>query len=265
MGLGTPGGEKNHLEDRMQVGPIKLAPIRLPPPDCLENHEMQDRDMMPVDSRSTDKEARGNRHLRVAPVCFKKSSGPSKSNLPATFGVGGAFTPIIVGVVQTTTSTTVTPAVRSPPSVPLATFAKSTTTTTTTHHRTLSNAAFSALLNNEQVSTTTLQTAAPISMVPSPSVLGTTKVKRSRKAIKSEGNSNNRRRVTPEQLAVLEREFECGMIPDLETRQRLASRLGFSERRVQVWFQNRRAKMKKDNHDTPIFIINTGISSFKNN
>jgi len=122
------------------------------------------------------------------------------------------------------------------------------------------------MLNKEQVSqTTTVQTrpAGPITVAPSPSVLGTTKVKKSRKGIKSEGNSN-RRRVTPEQLAVLEREFECGMIPDLETRQRLANQLGFSERRVQVWFQNRRAKMKKDNHATPIFIINTGISSFKN-
>jgi len=77
-------------------------------------------------------------------------------------------------------------------------------------------------------------------------------------------DNNNRKRVTPAQLDVLEKAFECGMIPDLETRRRLAQRLGFTERRVQIWFQNRRAKMKKDNQKSSVFIINSGIESYKN-
>jgi len=76
-------------------------------------------------------------------------------------------------------------------------------------------------------------------------------------------SAGGRKRVTTEQLAILERAFECGMIPDQETRRRLAERLGFTERRVQIWFQNRRAKMKKDNHGSSIFIINCGIDSYK--
>jgi len=75
---------------------------------------------------------------------------------------------------------------------------------------------------------------------------------------------NNRKRVNSTQLAILEDAFERGMIPDLETRRRLASVLGFTERRVQIWFQNRRAKMKKDNQQSSVFIINCGIESYKN-
>ena len=77
----------------------------------------------------SEEQRREKKNIPVAPVCFKKSQ--SKPALPAKFGGGGAFTPILVGVVQTTT-TTVTPAVRSPPTLPIGTFAKSTTTTTTT-------------------------------------------------------------------------------------------------------------------------------------
>jgi len=75
---------------------------------------------------------------------------------------------------------------------------------------------------------------------------------------------NNRKRVNSTQLAILEDAFEKGMIPDLDTRRRLAGILGFTERRVQIWFQNRRAKMKKDNQKSSVFIINCGIESYKN-
>ena len=117
-------------------------------------------------------------------------------------------------------------------------------------------------MSTTTVTTGPLPTSPPSVVVASTTTSNNKKTKRSRKGHKE--SASNRKRVTPEQLAVLEREFECGMIPDLETRERLARQLGFTERRVQVWFQNRRAKMKKDNHSTPIFIINTGISSFKN-
>lgn len=54
----------------------------------------------------------------------------------------------------------------------------------------------------------------------------------------------HRRRTTPEQLKVLEFWYDINPKPDNQLREQLAAQLGMTKRNVQVWFQNRRAKMK---------------------
>ncbi|TPX34805.1 hypothetical protein SmJEL517_g02646 [Synchytrium microbalum] len=51
-------------------------------------------------------------------------------------------------------------------------------------------------------------------------------------------------RATPEQLAALQDHFQKNPSPDATARERLAAMLGMPGRVVQVWFQNRRAKIK---------------------
>ncbi|EIE80138.1 hypothetical protein RO3G_04843 [Rhizopus delemar RA 99-880] len=53
-----------------------------------------------------------------------------------------------------------------------------------------------------------------------------------------------RTRATPEQLSVLEKTFTINQSPNSRIREQLSRELGMSERSIQIWFQNRRAKVK---------------------
>ncbi|KAI8139975.1 hypothetical protein BJV82DRAFT_672076 [Fennellomyces sp. T-0311] len=56
--------------------------------------------------------------------------------------------------------------------------------------------------------------------------------------------TKKRTRATAEQLAVLEDTFAVNVSPNSKLRKQLAERLQMSERSIQIWFQNRRAKVK---------------------
>ncbi|KAI8071111.1 uncharacterized protein B0P05DRAFT_549638 [Gilbertella persicaria] len=53
-----------------------------------------------------------------------------------------------------------------------------------------------------------------------------------------------RTRTSPEQLAILEKSFSLNPSPNNRVREQLAHQLGMPERSIQIWFQNRRAKVK---------------------
>ncbi|KAF7721422.1 hypothetical protein EC973_004709 [Apophysomyces ossiformis] len=59
-----------------------------------------------------------------------------------------------------------------------------------------------------------------------------------------QSSTKKRTRVTPSQLSILEETFAATATPDSKMRKQLAQKLQMPERSIQIWFQNRRAKVK---------------------
>jgi hypothetical protein len=57
--------------------------------------------------------------------------------------------------------------------------------------------------------------------------------------------TDRRNKTTPDQLSRLEEAFAREPLPSMHARDSLAAELGFPARRVQIWFQNKRAKLKR--------------------
>jgi len=110
------------------------------------------------------------------------------------------------------------------------------------------------LNNNTNTMATKEQKLEPFSYQTStiPEVKSDIKKPEGEKDIKDTENDDNkpsntyrkRSRATPEQLAILEATFEKNTSPNSKLREVLAEKVHMSERSIQIWFQNRRAKVK---------------------
>lgn len=54
-----------------------------------------------------------------------------------------------------------------------------------------------------------------------------------------------RRRTSPTELSILEQEFAANCRPDRARRERIAQKVGMTEKAVQIWFQNKRQSFRK--------------------
>ncbi|KAM9361344.1 homeobox expressed in ES cells 1 [Symphorus nematophorus] len=65
---------------------------------------------------------------------------------------------------------------------------------------------------------------------------------------------------TNSQVHVLETVFQLNCYPGIQLREQLARRLDLDEDRIQIWFQNRRAKLRRSLRETRLQLVQTAVA-----
>ncbi|KAK2915494.1 hypothetical protein Q8A73_006088 [Channa argus] len=68
---------------------------------------------------------------------------------------------------------------------------------------------------------------------------------------------------TSSQVNVLETVFQVNCYPGIQLREQLAGRLDLDEDRIQIWFQNRRAKLRRSLRETRLRLVQTAVAELK--
>ncbi|XP_062924133.1 homeobox expressed in ES cells 1 [Mobula hypostoma] len=61
------------------------------------------------------------------------------------------------------------------------------------------------------------------------------------------------------QIEVLEEEFRLNCYPGIDVREELAQKLALDEDRIQIWFQNRRAKLKRSHRESQFLMVKNAL------
>nr|XP_009936958.1 PREDICTED: homeobox expressed in ES cells 1 isoform X1 [Opisthocomus hoazin] len=66
---------------------------------------------------------------------------------------------------------------------------------------------------------------------------------------------------TRNQIEVLENVFKINSYPGIDIREELARKLDLDEDRIQIWFQNRRAKLKRSHRESQFLMVKNSFTS----
>jgi hypothetical protein len=70
-------------------------------------------------------------------------------------------------------------------------------------------------------------------------------VRQKKSTLTQQQKNKKRQRATPQQLRVLQNEFKINSTPNAKMREKIGQKIDMTERSVQIWFQNKRAKSKQ--------------------
>ncbi|KAK2811295.1 hypothetical protein FQN49_008466, partial [Arthroderma sp. PD_2] len=98
--------------------------------------------------------------------------------------------------------------------------------------------------SSSTTTTTTAMTSANATASDSPSTRPASRRPPRKSTLTQQQKNHKRQRATQDQLVTLELEFKKNPTPTAAVREQIAENINMTERSVQIWFQNRRAKIK---------------------